>query len=107
MRISTSMIYDQGVSALQQQSASLLYTQQQIASGRKIVTPADDPVASARALDVTQSRSVNTQFTRNQGYAQDALKLVEGQLTGAGDILQYARDRVLEAGNPTLSASDR
>jgi flagellar hook-associated protein 3 FlgL len=107
MRISTNMIYDQSVGAMQRQSAALLYTGQQIATGRKILTPADDPVASARALDVTQSRSVNTQFTTNQGYAQDALALVEGQLTGVGDILQYARDRAIEAGNAALSDSDR
>lgn len=107
MRVSTNMIYDQGVRALQMQSAALLYTGQQIATGRKILTPADDPVASARALDVTQSRSVNEQFITNQGYAEDALKLVEGQLVGAGEIIQYARDRVLAAGNPALSDSDR
>lgn len=107
MRVSTNMIFDQGVRALQAQSAALLYTGQQIATGRKILTPADDPVASARALDVTQSRSVNKQFITNQGYAEDALKLVEGQLDGAGDIIQYARDRVLAAGNPALSDADR
>ncbi|ATE59415.1 flagellar hook-associated protein FlgL [Thauera sinica] len=107
MRISTNMIYDQSVGALQQQSASLLHTAQQIASGRKILTPADDPVASARALDVSQSRSVNAQFMSNQGYAEDALKLVEGQLSGAGEILKYVRDRALEAGNPSLPESDR
>jgi flagellar hook-associated protein 3 FlgL len=107
MRISTNMIYDQGVGAMQRQSAALLHTGQQIATGRKILTPADDPVASARALDVTQSRSVNAQFTTNQGYANDALKLVEGQLQGAGEIIQYARERVLSVGNPALSPSDR
>ncbi len=107
MRVSTNMIYDQGVRALQMQSAALLYTGQQIATGRKILTPADDPVASARALDVTQSRSVNQQFATNQGYAEDALKLVEGQLVGAGEIIQYARERALAAGNPALSDSDR
>jgi flagellar hook-associated protein 3 FlgL len=107
MRVSTNMIYDQGVRALQTQSAALLYTGQQIATGRKILTPADDPVASARALDVTQSRSVNQQFITNQGYAEDALKLVEGQLDGAGEIIQYARERVLAAGNPALSDADR
>ena len=107
MRVSTNMIYDQGVRALQTQSAALLYTEQQIATGRKILTPADDPVASARALDVTQSRSVNKQFITNQGYAEDALKLVEGQLDGAGEIIQYARERVLAAGNPALSDVDR
>ena len=107
MRVSTSMIYDQGVIALQKQSAALLYTGQQIATGRKILTPSDDPVGSARALDVSQSKSVNQQFITNQGYAEDALKLVEGQLDGAGEIIQYARGRVLAAGNPALSPADR
>lgn len=107
MRVSTSMIYDQGVIALQKQSAALLHTGQQIATGRKILTPSDDPVGSARALDVSQSKSVNQQFITNQGYAEDALKLVEGQLDGAGEIIQYARGRVLAAGNPALSPADR
>jgi len=39
--------------------------------------------------------------------ADDALKLVDGQLDGATDLIQYARDRVLAAGNPALSQSDR
>lgn len=107
MRVSTNMIYDQGVIALQKQSAALLYTGQQIATDRKILTPSDDPVGSARALDVSQSKSVNQQFITNQGYAEDALKLVEGQLDGAGEIIQYARGRVLAAGNPALSPADR
>lgn len=107
MRVSTNMIYDQGVIALQKQSAALLYTGQQIATGRKILTPSDDPVGSARALDVSQSKSVNQQFITNHGYAEDALKLVEGQLDGAGEIIQYARGRVLAAGNPALSPADR
>ena len=107
MRVSTNMIYDQGVIALQKQSAALLHTGQQIATRRKILTPSDDPVGSARALDVSQSKSVNQQFITNQGYAEDALKLVEGQLDGAGEIIQYARDRVLAAGNPALSPADR
>ena len=107
MRVSTNMIYDQGVIALQKQSAALLHTGQQIATGRKILTPSDDPVASARALDLSQSKSVNQQFITNQGYADDALKLVDGQLDGAGEIIQYARERVLAAGNPALSPSDR
>ena len=44
MRVSTNMIYDQGVNAMQRQSASMLHTGLQISTGRKILTPADDPV---------------------------------------------------------------
>lgn len=106
MRISTGMIYDQGVSALQQQSSALMYTNLQIATGRRIVTPADDPVAAARVLDLRQSESVNKQFMDNQGAAEDALRMVEGQLNGAVDILQYVRDRALEANNAAMGPGE-
>lgn len=106
MRISTGMIYDQGVSGLQQQSAALLHTNAQIASGRRILTPATDPVAAARVLDLRQSESVNRQFMSNQGAAEDALRMVEGQLSGAVDILQYVRDRALEANNAALGPGE-
>lgn len=106
MRISTGMIYDQGVAAMQKQAAALNYTNLQIAAQRRILTPADDPVASARVLDLNQSLSVNTQFRANQGYAEDALRLVEGQLNGAVDIFQYVRDRALEANNSTLGPGE-
>ena len=60
-----------------------------IATGRKILTPSDDPVGSARALDVSQSKSVNQQFITNQGYAEDALKLVT-RLVNIGDCKTLA-----------------
>lgn len=54
MRVSTNMIYDQGVIALQKQSAALLYTGQQIATGRLNPAAVDWakglPVASLKAF---------------------------------------------------------
>lgn len=106
MRISTNMIYDKGTAAIQQQMKSLMEIGQQVATGRRVLTPADDPIASARALELTQSRGINTQYKTNQSYADDNLKLLEGKLTGVGDILQYARERAVQAGNGTLSGTD-
>lgn len=106
MRISTSMIFDRGIAAIQQQSSALLQTSLQISTGRRILTPADDPIGSVRALGLTQARAINTQFTTNQGAATDGLNLVEARLTGVGDILQNVRDRVLEAGNAALSRTE-
>lgn len=106
MRISTGMIYDQGVAALNQRQSDINHTNLQIATGRRILSPADDPVAAARVLDVRQSESVNKQFMTNQGAAEDSLRLVEGQLNGAVDILQYVRDRALEANNASLGPGE-
>lgn len=106
MRISTSMIYDRGVGSIQQQWKNILQTQQQVATGRRVLTPADDPIASARALEIGQSKAVNGQFSVNIGYADDAMKLLESRLQSAGDILHYVRERAVQAGNGTLAAED-
>ena len=107
MRISTGMIYDKGLYSMQRQSSDLLHTQQQVSTGRRIVTPADDPIAAARVLQLNQSQSINEQFDANIGYANDNMRLFEGQLTGASDILQYVRERAVQAGNGALSETDR
>jgi flagellar hook-associated protein 3 FlgL len=107
MRISTSTIYDSGVRAMQQQTETLLQTQQQIASGRRILTPADDPVGAARVLDVSQSQSINAQYGINTGTAGDSLGLEESILGNVTGLLQNVRDLAVSAGNPILNQSDR
>lgn len=107
MRVTTGMIYDNGVSQIQKQNARLLDTQQQVATGRRILRPSDDPVASARALEVSQSQSVNKLYAANQGYASDALKLVDSKLDAATDILTYVRTRAVESGNGAYTAKEQ
>ena len=106
MRISTSMLYAKGVNSMQQQWSQLLHTQQQVATGRRVLTPSDDPIASARALEVGQSQGVNQQFLANLGHADDAMRLVESQLTNVNDILQYAREQAVAAGTGALSQTE-
>lgn len=107
MRVSTSMIFDAGVRSMNSQSADLLHIQQQIASGRRILKPSDDPVAAARALEVTQSRDILMQYTTNQNNAMSALGLLEGQLGSATEILQSIRELAIQAGSPSLTAANR
>lgn len=106
LRVTTGMIYDQGVGSIQKGTAQLLHTQQQVSTGRRILTPADDPVASARALEVTQSKRVNDQFQINQGAAKDALGLYENKLSGVEDLIIAVRTRAIEAGNGAYSSNE-
>ena len=105
MRVSSSLIFDSGVRSINSQMASLLHVQQQVAAGRRILTPSDDPVAAARALEVTQSESVVTQFQLNHNNANSALGLEEAQL--ASDLIARVRELTVQAGNTLLSNSDR
>ncbi len=107
MRISTSAIYDAGIAAMQEQTQKLMQVQQQIASGRRILTPADDPVAAARVLEVSQSQSLNQQYATNSAAASDSLALEESVLGSISGLLQDVRDVVVGAGNATLNQSDR
>ncbi|MFN7085451.1 MAG: flagellar hook-associated protein FlgL [Burkholderiales bacterium] len=107
MRISTNTVYDKSISTLQQQLADLLKTQQQVATGRRVVTPSDDPVAAARALDVSQAAAVNTQYSVNRKSAQSSLGLEESVLQSLTLLIQDVRTTAVNAGNPVLSDSDR
>lgn len=107
MRVSTAMIFDAGVSSINRQTASMLHTQQQVASGRRILVPSDDPVAAARALEVAQSGDVVAQFKRNQDSAMSALGLEEGYLTSAGNLLARVRELAVSGGNTALSDGAR
>lgn len=100
------MLYDQGVSSINQQYSDLLKTQQQLSTGRRVLSPSDDPIAAARALDVSQSKSANEQFMTNSNSARSALELQESILSQVTSLLQDARVLAVNAGNPGLNSSD-
>jgi flagellar hook-associated protein 3 FlgL len=99
------MIYDRGIFSIQSLWSNILHAQQEIGTERRILTPADDPIAAARALDVSQSRSINAQYQTNQDYSSDHLKLLENRLAGMEEILQYVRQSAVAAGDGILEQS--
>lgn len=106
MRMSTSMIFDRTVSAMQSQTTSLLHTQQQISTGRRLVAASDDPTAASNILQMTQAKEVNNQYTSAQGGAKTALSMLDSQLQSVGDLIQYVQQRTVLASNGTLNAKD-
>ncbi|MEN3111831.1 flagellar hook-associated protein FlgL [Uliginosibacterium paludis] len=107
MRISTSQIYAVNVSTISRQQADQLHTQQQLSTGNRVVSPSDDPVAAARALEISQSINRIGLESSNQGKAGDNLRNLDSQLGAIGDILQYVREKAVQAGNASLSAEDK
>lgn len=107
MRISSQTIYNSGVSQLNSLQSQLQRAQLQLSTGRRVLTPADDPVASARALEITQTKELNTQFVTNRSNARSSLSLVDQSLANTDDLLQDVKRLVINAGNPALSPQDR
>ncbi|MDZ7596572.1 MAG: flagellar hook-associated protein FlgL [Thiobacillus sp.] len=107
MRISTQTLFETGAAQLGTLQSGLVKTHQQIASGRRILTPSDDPVAAARALEVSQSQSLNTQYGVNRQHAKSALSAVEGTLSSVTALLQDVKTNVIAAGNGSYSDTER
>ena len=106
-RISTNLMFDRSTTSMLRQSSELLKTSQQLSSGKRILTPSDDPSGAARALALSQSIAINDQMIRNQAYAQETMQLLEGTLAGVTENLQHLRERFIYGANGTLSAADR
>lgn len=107
MRISSKSIYDIGVGNLGTLQTALARTQQQLSTGRKNLTAADDPIATARALEVTQSQSINTQLVTNRSNAKGALSQEEVALTSTTSLLQDIKTLTVNAGAGSLTQKDR
>lgn len=107
MRISTNTIYSSGASGLMRQSNDLFTLQQQLFTGRRVLAPSDDPVASARALEIDQSKAMNDQFAVNRRDATSALGFAESQVATAGDLLATIRERLVQGRSATLTDVDR
>jgi flagellar hook-associated protein 3 FlgL len=107
MRISTSTYFNENVTAMNQLQTSLAQTNQQIATGRRILSPADDPAGAARAAELNQADSANTQFASNRDAAINTLSLAEGILQSVSNLLMDAKDVTLTAGNGKLNDAAR
>ena len=107
MRISTKTIYDIGVGQIGSLQSSLARTQQQLSTGRKNLTAADDPIASARALEVTQSAGINEQMVTNRSNAKGLLSLETVALQSSTDLMTEIKTLAVKAGAGSLSQDDR
>jgi flagellar hook-associated protein 3 FlgL len=107
MRISTSSIFEAGTRQINTLQSQLARTQQMLGGTTRLLSASDDPIASARALEVTQSQSINSQFAINRQNARSSLSQVDVALSGAQALIQDVQMIVVGAGNGAFGASDR
>ncbi len=107
MRISTQLMYDAGIKAISKQQGDLFKTQQQLSTGKRVLSPSDDPIASARAVVVAQAEAGHEQYSRNLDNAKNTLNLTESILGDIGAVIADAKVLAVNAGNGALQDSDR
>lgn len=107
MRISTNTIYQSGISKISNLQLEQFKLMQQISTGQRIASPSDDPVASARALEVSHAKSINSKFADTRQTAQLKLNTLESNLTSVTNMMISVKSAMVSAGNPTYSDLER
>ena len=92
-----AQIFDSGFKGINRNQYEVFRLQNQLSTGRRVLTPQDDPIAAAQALVLTQAQSVAEQHLTNQEDAQNKLGVAENQLNALGDLLQNVREKLVQA----------
>lgn len=107
MRISTGMQYYSGTQNLISNQGELYKLQNQLSTGRKILTPSDDPVASTQALLASQSQAINSEHMNSQDIASSQLAFTDTLLGSATQTLQSLLSEAVQAGDGAYTDSER
>ncbi|MCA1772871.1 MAG: flagellar hook-associated protein FlgL [Halomonas sp.] len=107
MRISSVTMFDQSTASMNRQQSDFLKVSQQIASGRRVVNPSDDPQAASRAVGVDQAKAVTEQYGDARTSARNSLAQTESILNSTSDAITSAKTLLVQASSDTLSNVDR
>lgn len=105
-RISTGMMFNQSISMMMAKQSKMNHLEQQLATGKKLVSAKDDPVAAGTAVGLDRAVAELDRFARNGDVVENRLGLQENALAQAGEMMAHITELTIQANNPALSAAD-
>ncbi len=106
MRITNSQITSMMHNSMNVSSAELGKLMQQMATGKRILLPSDDPIASVRVLRVEREEASLEQFRKNIANVSGSLSTQEANLKSTSDAMLNVRDLLLWAANGSNTSED-
>lgn len=107
MRISTNTIFQSGTNRLMDLQNDMSKLNEQISSGKRVQSPADDPVAAARILELTHAQNMNTTYTDTRKVARTSLETYETNLTSVTNVVLDIQSSLVSAGNGAYNDQQR
>lgn len=102
MRVSTSQIYTIANIGMTKAQAAVTRTDEQISSGKRVLSPADDPVAATTILQLTQELGRVEQYKKNITIAENNLNLEEVSLKSVVGLIHRMKEIGVAAGNTAV-----
>lgn len=107
MRISTHQMHQRAVTLMLEQQARLARTQQQLATGKRFASAAEDPVAAERALRLAREIAAHDQYQANAEAVRIRQTAEETALSDVTELLHEVRELLVQANKGTLNSADR
>lgn len=101
-RMSTPGQHASAIAQILKQQVALAKTQVQVASGRRIQTPADDPISATRILGVERAQAQLDQYGRNANLAEQRLGFAEQAFTDLNTLLQRIHVLAVQANSGVM-----
>lgn len=107
MRITNSILINNMIRSITKNASRMSIYQQQLATGKKISVPSDDPIVAARALKLRTDVAEIEQFEKNAQDAKSWLDLTDLALTNFGDVIKRVRDLNLEGAGGVMTQNEK
>jgi len=107
MRVSEQQIFDVMKGNLTRLSAQALATQTQIATGKRINQPSDDPIGFGQIVSLKGTLALVDQRLRNIGFGQTRLQTADSTLGEASTVLARIKELAVAARSDTNDAAAR
>lgn len=106
MRISNAQITAMMHGSMNTSSEKLGKLMQQMATGKRMLLPSDDPISAVRVLRIQREEATLTQYRTNIANVSGNLSKQEANLKAASDTMLNVRDLLLWAANGSNTSAD-
>ncbi|MCL6627406.1 MAG: flagellar hook-associated protein FlgL [Alicyclobacillus shizuokensis] len=107
MRITQGMLNQQMLYDLENNTQRLSQLQNQVATGKRINSPADDPIGVSFVMRYNSDIAYYQQYQSNANAAQGFLNYTDTVMNQAIQVMQRARDLAVQGASDTMAPSDR
>lgn len=106
VRVTQNMLNSNMLRNLNNSLRNMDKLQNQLASGRKVSKPSDDPVVATRAMFYRSSLMENDQYIRNVEEAQSWMDMTDSTMDEIGNVLKRVRELLVYSGDGGMAPDD-
>ena len=107
MRVTDSFRFQTYTATLSTLESQMDTLTNQVASGKKVLVPSDDPASYAQNMQITAEQSQNTQYASNLNSLQTNGAYYQTSLNSIGNILTTVQQLAVQMSSATVDASSR